>query len=479
MMESTNQQVAETRKYGNDFRDYAIPRNEFETNNESSGQSSLVLPDAFYEDLPSTLSEVVSLASSKTERDTLLLGSITCLSAAFDNVYGIYDSRKVYPNLYLFVSAPAGVGKGPLGFCRDLVMPIHHHLRELAKQEEAEYRRAVKEKMKSEDAEPLQEPPQRMFLIPANSSSASVQRILADNNGVGLMFETEGDTLSQTLSHEYGQYSDILRKAFHHEPITMSRKLNREYLEIDEPKLSVALAGTLEQVRRLIPDAENGLMSRFMFYCLPFSSETRDVFDPTGDEKPMRFKDIGNKLYEKIKRFRGQGTYKFSLCNDDKETFVGFLDILVKNCIEVDHDLLGTAHRLGLIGFRIMMILSALRELDEQKANDRPIYEDEIPLMCTSGDFVKGSLLMFKLKDHSIRIYNEITLPASNHAMSPAQRRRGSILSQLPASFTTADYNATVAANGYNVRTAEIWLNKFIDDGLIQRIAQGVYQKVQ
>ena len=107
---------------------------------------------------------------------------------------------------------------------------------------------------------------QKTLIIPANSSASSLISILHDNDGIGLLFETEGDTLSQTLKSEHGNYSDLLRKAFHHETISMSRRKDREYLEIDNPRVSVVLAGTPEQVRHLIPDAENGLLSRFIFY---------------------------------------------------------------------------------------------------------------------------------------------------------------------------------------------------------------------
>lgn len=43
---------------------------------------------------------------------------------------------------------------------------------------------------------------------------------LSDNHGWGVIFETEADTLTQALKTDYGDYSDGLRKAYHHEPIT-------------------------------------------------------------------------------------------------------------------------------------------------------------------------------------------------------------------------------------------------------------------
>ena len=70
---------------------------------------------------------------------------------------------------------------------------------------------------------------------------------LSDNDGVGILFETEGDTLSQTLKSEHGNYSDILRKGFHHETISMSRRKDREFIELPLPRFAVVLSGTPKQ----------------------------------------------------------------------------------------------------------------------------------------------------------------------------------------------------------------------------------------
>ena len=187
----------------------------------------------------------------------------------FDNVCGVYDERVVYSNLYLFVVADAGMGKGALSLCRELVDPLNQRLHEQSMQMALDYKRDLSEyqknKGKNPDAAEPNPPPLKTLVVPANSSASSLMSILADNDGRGFIFETEGDTLSQTLKSEHGNYSDMLRKGFHHERISMSRRKDREHLEIDNPRISVVLAGTPEQVRHLIPDAENGLLSRFIF----------------------------------------------------------------------------------------------------------------------------------------------------------------------------------------------------------------------
>lgn len=218
-----------------------------------------LFPEKVYSRLPPFLDSVMKSAISPSDRDMLLIGAITVLSSTLGKVSGVYDERIVYPNLYLFVSADAGMGKGALTLCRELVAPINAELRAVARQQLAD-----------SDSSKEKDIPMLALIIPANSSASAFIKTLADNNGTGLMFETEGDTLSQTLKSDYGNYSDTLRKAFHHEPVSLCRRKDWEFLELDCPKLSVVLAGTPGQVRNLIQDSENGLFSRFMFFNVKF-----------------------------------------------------------------------------------------------------------------------------------------------------------------------------------------------------------------
>jgi len=91
---------------------------------------------------------------------------------------------------------------------------------------------------------------------------------LGDSDKRGLIFETEGDTLAKAFKSDYGDFSDGFRNAFQHEPISYYRRTDKEYVEIDRPCLSALLSGTPKQITTLIPNAENGLFSRFMFYVM-------------------------------------------------------------------------------------------------------------------------------------------------------------------------------------------------------------------
>jgi hypothetical protein len=80
--------------------------------------------------------------------------------------------------------------------------------------------------------------------IPANTSYAKILWHLEQNEGTGIICETEADTLGNVVKQEWGSYSDMLRKSFHHERLSSSRKGNNEFTEVNAPSLSIALSGT-------------------------------------------------------------------------------------------------------------------------------------------------------------------------------------------------------------------------------------------
>ena len=93
---------------------------------------------------------------------------------------------------------------------------------------------------------------------------------IKENDGKGCVFETEADTISGANKQEWGGFSPVLRKNFSGEDISRSRKTDDEFTEISNPRFSFLTTGTPDQVKRLIPTAQDGLYSRFLFYVFSF-----------------------------------------------------------------------------------------------------------------------------------------------------------------------------------------------------------------
>ena len=249
-----------------------------------------LFPASIYPDLPGLLKDVTDLMHTDQEKSLVLIGSIVTLSSAMVPVMTIYFGKTIYPNMYLFVPGPAGAGKGKLDFCFRLVKPIHKEKLDRWNTAKDEYKKEYaryKRQKKGENIDPPEKPPIQLLRVPANSSSTSFQQAMAENGNL-LMFETEGDTVVNAFSSDYGDYSDAFRKAFAHESFGYLRRGDDgEEREIDNPRLATVLSGTPEQVKSLIRDSENGLLSRFMFFCINATPEWLDGFDSYGSDEPL------------------------------------------------------------------------------------------------------------------------------------------------------------------------------------------------
>lgn len=427
-------------------------------------------PEEVYSHLPPFLDSVMRSAISPSDRDMLLIGAITVLSSTLVKVSGVYDERIVYPNLYLFVSADAGMGKGALTLCRELVVPINAELRAAARLQSAEA-----------DSSKEKDTPMLALIIPANSSASAFIKTLADNNGTGLMFETEGDTLSQTLKSDYGNYSDTLRKAFHHEPVSLCRRKDREHLEIDCPKLSAVLAGTPGQVRNLIPDSENGLFCRFMFFNVRFEKGIRDVFAVTDSKqsKTEAFRLLGEQYKELIgKIHREASAYEVRIPPFLHGHFMDHYNQLNDECCEaIGNRMQGVVRRNGLMAFRIMMVLTIVRHMTDDI--NHPMEEGQpLRLECTDEDYHTSLSMTETLLYHSAYMYRLLEKPATRTSESIRNDRREILYNMLPDSFTKQEYLSVVRQLEYSESTCNKWIDRYVAENRLRHCGHSKYEKV-
>jgi hypothetical protein len=332
---------------------------------------SATFPDIIYQNLPDPIKELFTSIQNPYERDILLLGTLTVLSGCMPNVIGFYDRKWVSPNLYTFIEAPAGSGKGVLSWTRLVGMEIHKMLLEETTLAKKQFEELKREKIKQKDADvsALKEPPYKLLFIPANNSASSVVQTLSENDGAGILFSTEADTLANALAQDWGNFSDVLRAAFHHEPVEMQRRQNREHFSVEHPRLSVLLTGTRGQVFRLIPDTENGLFSRFMFYSFPAVPTFRNVFDHRGTDPGLIFRKMGQLVKGLYLFLKEQPeTLQLYLVQKQQESFMQHFKFLTQLAHrESGTPILATIHRLGLICFRMSMVLTIVRYYTHNK----------------------------------------------------------------------------------------------------------------
>lgn len=445
-----------------------IPNNTIQ--NEELEEKLPVFPAEIYNSLPDLLRQITGFANSPEDADLLLLGSLTVFSSCFANVFGVYGGVTVYPNLFLFVSAQASAGKGRLSLCRRLVEPIHKQLRELNKAEYEDYKHKQAEYVankKDPDAEAPEEPPLRVLFIPANSSATAVFQILNENQGVGLIFETEGDTLAQTFKSEHGNYSDGFRKAFHHEKISYLRRKDREYVTLELPKLSALLSGTPRQVQSLIPDAENGLFSRFIFYYMNIQLKWINVFANSNEESlDIQFDHIGEHFFDFYKTIKMSGDIRFSLTKSQQTQFNTYFEQVQKQYWELLGDeYIGTVRRLGLILFRIAMILTILRIMDTGDLSSL--------IVCADTDFHIALEMIKVLVQHASFVFSQLPKVEPVQTSNPKM----AFYQALPTQFDRAKYLEIAKSLEIPESTADKQIARFIKSNILVRNAQNNYIK--
>lgn len=444
-----------------------------ETSENETNTQLCSFPSEIFDQLPDLLRRITIKGTSPEDKDILLLGSLVSMSSCLPNVYGVYAEREVFANLFLFVTAQASAGKGRLTLCRKLVEPIHKALREQNKAEFEIYQRELTEfaaaKGDKVNMEKPQEPTLKMLVIPANNSATGLFQILNDNKGKGLIFETEGDTLAQTFKSEHGNYSDGFRKAFHHETITYNRRKDREFVEIDMPRLSALLSGTPRQVSTLIPNAENGLFSRFIFYFMNIRYEWNDVFaGESGQTLDHYFDHLGDQFHELYKCLQSQvKPMRFCLTISQQKQFNSYFEQTQIQYIELcGEDYIGTVRRLGLITFRIAMILTALRIMDNGELKS--------PLVCSDTDFNIAMEMVKVLVQHAAHVFQQLPTDTATK-VQPNQKQQ--FLNMLPAEFDRQTYLSVADKLKIPAKTAEKQIARFAKTGLINHYAQNQYRK--
>ncbi|OSZ80205.1 hypothetical protein CAP36_02840 [Chitinophagaceae bacterium IBVUCB2] len=435
------------------------------------------IPDEVYEALPHILKEGARAFTDKRKRDVFFTGAISIISGCLPKVTGIYFNERVYPHLYTFIIAPAASGKGVLKNAKRLGDKYHQKIllqsreaQKIYESELAEYKRLEFKKNKGEPApEKPQPPPFKIVFIPADCSQARMVEHLQANDGQGIICETEADTMSGAKKQDWGDYSPILRSAFHHEKISISRKTGNEYVEINEPRLAVALSGTPAQAPRLISSAEDGLFSRFLFYAFKNNIEWQD---PSPKSNTIVYNDhfeaLSDQILQLINLLEQSPTMVELQPSQWQIINTTFPKMLSEVVTFTSEDAAGVVYRLGLVLFRICMIFSALRKHENGDMTET--------IICTDEDFNTALIIVQTYLQHSLLMFNN--LPKQNESMqfhSGDGKRK--FFEALPKEFTRKEATEIGTKFKLSARTVDDVLKSCLGVSLT-KIKAGSYQRI-
>ena len=437
--------------------------------------------------LPTLLRVPVETQTEVEGRDKVILAALTLYSGAMPSVFGIYDGKRVYPPFYTLIDAPSGADKGVISDCRQLLMPIEWEIRQQYNNELEKYKQeltkwtALDKKQRASQQEP-EKPVYRSLFIPANSSATAAYQALADNNEWGIIFETEADTLTQALKQDYGDYSDGLRKAFHHETISYSRRKDDEHVNLNCPRLASLLTCTPGQIPQLLSpqQVENGLANRFLFYNLRSKHEWRNVFAQCDEPISDQLLKVGQRyleLYHDLEKQSHQ-PLQFVLSVEQQQRFNEYFSGLLLEQIGLYGEQLDAfVKRLGLSTFRLAMVLTVLRCNDHQPRLE-PLSQT---LVCAEDDFCTAMTIANCLINHTTHVYanllphDDIKSLTTGITLSAAEK---SLFDAIGNDFTTQDCKQAAAALGITWKSAERYIGKFVSTyHIVDRIKNGHYHK--
>lgn len=478
---------------------YSQEKNDFSCEEETSSGSAPLSPlPTFDKNIrwPYPLEHIMSCATSDAQSDVLLLGALNVLGATMGpHVRCAYGGKMVSPCMQTFTSANSASGKGVLSLVRLLVEPFHDEIRKQVaermvcyQRDKAKYDALGKERAK---AEIPTLPPNKMFLISGNNTGTGILQNLMDSDGIGLICESEADTISTAIGSEYGHWSDTMRKAFDHDRISYNRRTDREYREVKKVFLAVLLSGTPAQVKPLIPTTENGLFSRELFYYMHGIHHWQDQFDLNDNNLEETFNTLGMEWKEKLKAIVMGGTFTLRLTDGQKKDFNQlFSNLFTRSELSNGSEMSSSVARLAINICRIMEVVAMLRALEQGEITRSPNVspdpgtnpdnlKDHIitlwDLSITSDDFHAVLSLAESLYSHAIHILS--FLPATQ-VTSRGNADRDALVQCMGERFTRAEFIHRAEEMGIKPETASTWLKRLQKHGLVESTDRnGTYRK--
>jgi hypothetical protein len=436
--------------------------------------SATTLPATFYSVLHPDLREACNHLNQGYERDVFAMGLLPCLSACLPNVVTRYGRRLKALPLMTAIVAPAGSGKGTLSLAAETVREIDEHLRQ-----ESEHRLAFWKALDDKEKKAEDKPPFERLRIGADSSLRALTDALADNDGRGLIFETEIKVMASSLKQEWGDFKGLLLKAAEQEPYERERK-DGGAVHIPRPELAVAMSGTPRSFVDWMKDAEDGLYSRFLFYTFEAPPTWRSQFsDESDDELDHRLSRIAGRnrnMYFELRHrpVDDEGRTRPLILQLHKASQGLIDDAFGEMLSQVDEqgrpELFASVKRGAFQTVRIAGALAAYRLAAEGiDLSERPKYSPEVEEVQAAIDLVQCLLC------HAARLAESFR--DDPVAMLESEERR-QFYEALPEVFTTAEAVKIGDAVGLTYKKkVQRALFAMLEVGLLVREARGLYQK--
>ena len=430
---------------------------------------SPTVKEGTYLKMPNFIQEICLVHTDDRSRDVALFSALPLLSGILPNIEGTYAQRNYTPHLYMFIIAPPASGKGNAGLIRLIGEKIEAAIRAENKAAYKKYKEDLREYKRNKENSDMPEPEKpkyKCLFLPGNASSAALLYQLEQNGGGGIIFESEADSAGNAFKNDWGNYSDMQRKAFHHEAISSLRRSEPQLVEVSHPALAMLLTSTISQVPSIIKSAEDGTLSRIGFYVYTATPNWMDV-SPGGNSVNLNqhYSHLANKMKDIYDHYSKHPS-TFEMTNDQWAILNNRCEQSLKEIITlVDENASSIVKRLGLIWFRMAMIFTAIRDFEEGRVSKL--------LTCSDSDFNACLDLVEVLLDHAKRVY--LNLPKQSIQLDPSKQR---LYDLLPEGWFSSK-EAVLRGKSIELadRTVRDYIQEFRQKGLLKGGKLGHYQK--
>lgn len=450
---------------------------------------NILLPcfdENIYDHLPPLLTDILKCAYSRTDRDILLISSLTLLSSVSPGVKGSLGEHDYTPAFYSIITGGSGSGKGRIAALQRMLEPWQQYIYDNSRHQVEEYEGLqeaydnykMHKRQKQTSKQPLGPAPskpkvvkQRNLALTGNVTQARLVELLEANYPyTSCMVDTEMETVLSMFSQDFGKYNDVLNKSYHHEPVGSSTKSSGSFM-VKRPNLALLLSGTPAMLPRLIPSTENGLFSRILIYRIPGSGTYRPL--TSADDSPA-----ASEYFESW----GQRVLDIGVFLDNSPTWVKFSDAQRKRLDRFfereyynvrsfgNEDMESTVLRYRLAIFRIGMELTALRK-GESGCSERV-------WTISDDDFATAFHLGKVCLQHAYVVATSLQSASSEvHFRFPHHLRN--LFVSLLDSFKRIDVVKEANVREISESTVDKFLRKLQKNDLIISEGNGYYRKTE
>ena len=434
---------------------------------------------------PGLLPDVPKVAADDREYDLMLLSSLTVLSTIMPGVSGMLKKQLYKPPFYTLIIGPSGSGKGCINVVRKLADPWQDYIFDISKAKVKEYeeQKELSDNYKAQvraakGKKPVGLPPEepvpvcqkRLHMSGYTTTARMIEQLDVNSPYASFLYETELESVNNTIMQDFGGYSYVLNQAFQHERIGCSSKTNGTSF-IEFPELGFLATGTPGMLLKLIPSTESGLYSRLLIYRITGRADYQPLTSVDDTMCSVRY-------FERL----GQRVLDMAVHLEKSPTFVVFSDKQRKrldryfereyNNVRVfgNDDVASVVLRHRLIIFRIAMTLTGIRKGETKStAEEIEILDDDFDIAFHIGT---------RCLSHSLLVSTSLKHSDTNqrHKLPDAQV---DLFDVMPDEFKTSDIIDEAGVRGISRSSVFRMLKKAQEYSLVVLVSTGYYRKTE